>query len=90
MFGLNNVLTTILLSAETVTGQGLSSVLAETLIKDALILSQFYIQIKKKSNHVIFLHKIRVDGTAGGVFRELVHDISGCICAPRLSDICLA
>ena len=35
----------------------------------------------------MYLHKIRVDGRAVGVFNELDHDMSGLSCAPRLSDM---
>lgn len=79
MFVLDRILTTTFLSSETLTEQGHSSVLAEKLRRCNVFLQITYTHLQKqtKNNYVIFLHKIRVDGTAGGVFRELVHDISG-------------
>lgn len=92
MFWLDRILTTTFLSAETLTGQGLSSVLAITLRRQTNYSAnhRYFTYTFKTTNCDVCLHKIRVDGTADGVFRELVHDISGWICAPRLSDISLA
>lgn len=78
MFGLDGVLTTTFFSVETLAGQGLSSVWAIKLRRNKDLTNENHInRFLKTTNCVICLHKIRVDGTAGGVFRELVHDISG-------------
>ena len=85
---MDGVLTTTFLSAVTLTGQGLSSVLAATL-KTHKSLSKTHSDFRNYKC-ITYSHKIRVDGSAGGVFKELVHEMSGLICAPRLSEICLA
>lgn len=73
MFGLDGILTTTFFSSERLTGQGLSSVLAIKMRRQLFHKSLIKICFKT-TNCVICLHKIRVDG--GGVFRELVQDIS--------------
>ena len=89
MLGLGKLLTIKFLSGVALSGQDLSSVLAAAMKRYTSHLTN-HITVLLITKCAIYSHKIRVDGIAGGVFKELVHEMSGLICAPRLSEICWA